>query len=89
MEIINRANDASVLMKLLLRELQLPAQTTHIKFVEGFSGLQKQAKEFELELRSLYEQQLTKQNTLANGAKVHTKINGFGHEENTVNADGS
>lgn len=74
MAVIDRANDAATLLKFLLRELKLPAQCSHIQFVEAFAQLQKESKEYENELRTLYEQGLKKQEKVASNGHVEETL---------------
>lgn len=54
MEVIDKANDAHVLMKLLCEKLGLTTKTTHIKFVESFSQIQADASKYQLELKEMF-----------------------------------
>lgn len=55
LEIINKANQTDVLMKLLCKELGLiPHQTTHDQFVKVFTDLQKAALEAKKEVQQFY-----------------------------------
>lgn len=60
MEIITRANDASVFMNHLLKQIGLPPKCTHIQFVEAFSKLQADSRKYEEELKNLYLQNIGK-----------------------------
>lgn len=53
MDVINRANDASVLMRLLCNAMSISTKCTHVQFVEGFSKLQLSARKYEEELRDM------------------------------------
>lgn len=65
MEVIDKANDAHVLMKCLCEKLGLTTKTTHIKFVESFSHIQADALKYQLELKEMFragvQQELQKQ----------------------------
>lgn len=53
--LINKANEASVLMTLLCEKLGLnPQSTTHMEFVNAFSALQKQSLEYQKEIQEMY-----------------------------------
>lgn len=67
MEVITRASDVMTLMRFMLRELKLPANCTHPRFVEGFAALQKEAKQYEEELRHMYEEGIKQGRVLSNG----------------------
>lgn len=73
MAVIDRANEAAVILKLLLQKLNLPAQCSHIQFVEAFAGLQKESKDYETELRTMYEEGLKKQEQVASNGHVELK----------------
>lgn len=52
---INKANECSVLMKVLCEKLELiPNETTHQMFVEKFAELQKNSLEYQKELQEMY-----------------------------------
>lgn len=53
MEVIERANDAATLMRMLLYSMKLPGRCSHIQFVETFAKLQKESQEYTLELQKL------------------------------------
>lgn len=54
-QIVNRANETSVLMAVLCEKLQLvPQETTHQKFVQAFSDLQKASLEAQKELQEKF-----------------------------------
>lgn len=61
MAIIDKANDAHVLMKLLCEKMGLTTKTTHIQFVETFSNLQKDARVYETELRDMFKEGVAKE----------------------------
>lgn len=60
MAVITRANDASVFMKHLLKEMELPMQCSHVQFVETFAKLQEDARKYEKELYSIHTEALAK-----------------------------
>lgn len=61
MTVINDAHDASVFMRYLLQKLGLPAQCSHVQFVEAFSKLQAEATKYEQELKHVYLEAMRKQ----------------------------
>lgn len=67
MEVITRASDVMTLMRYMLKELHLPSNCSHVKFVEGFAALQREAKQYEEELRTMYEEGIKQGRVLSNG----------------------
>lgn len=61
MAVIDKANDAHVLMKLLCEKMGLPTKTTHIKFVETFSQLQTDAYKYQTELKEMFRDGVAKE----------------------------
>lgn len=55
---IEKASDVMMLLKLMLRELELPNTSSHIAFVEAMQKLQREAKACEEEMRKVYEDQI-------------------------------
>lgn len=80
MEVIDRANDAHVLMKLLCEKLGLTTKTTHIKFVESFSKIQADASKYQLELKEMFragvQQEMQKQKQEEAYEKTDEYVNG-------------
>lgn len=56
MEIIERANDCHVLMKMLCKQMQIPTKVTHIQFVETFSKLMQDSYKYQKELEERFKE---------------------------------
>lgn len=59
--VIEKANDANVLMRILCTTMGLSTKITHIQFVETFSKLQKDSFEYQKELQEKFTEGLKAQ----------------------------
>lgn len=87
MEVINRANDASVFMRTILKTMGLQGNCTHIQFVEAFSKLQTDARTYEEELRQILFDGVKLEQMRPDPEKVEQEIVKEMHQSNGTNKD--